>query len=61
MNQSIICDAYMDWYDSVSTNHLRFGQYFLIKYFPNITAPEIFYEENPDKAFTLIVESFCNH
>lgn len=38
---------------------LRFGQYVFNKHFEG-TWPELFYEEDDDKAFAMLVERICN-
>jgi hypothetical protein len=35
---------------------LRFGQAFLNKYYPDLSCPELFYEENAVKAYQIIFE-----
>ena len=39
---------------------LRFGQAFLNKFCPDLSAPEIFYEENAVKAYRLIFDKFVD-
>jgi len=40
--------------------HLRFGQAFLNKFFPDISCSEIFYEENLDTAYYKISQKFVD-
>lgn len=47
--------AWVDWNKNrqfPSTSGLRFGQYFINVYTKGYTNPSIFYETNPEKAYT---------
>lgn len=47
-------------YWTTRNNPLRFGQQFLNEFYPEISCPEIFYEENAGKAVSLIVDKFVD-
>lgn len=38
-------------------SHLRFGQWFLSRYFPDVADPDLFFETNPGKAVAMILSS----
>lgn len=40
--------------------HLRLGQAFMNEFYPNVACPEIFYEENEEKAVGLIIDNFVD-
>ena len=40
--------------------HLRFGQAFLNRFYPALSCPEIFYEEEDKKAASKIIDQFVD-
>lgn len=68
INRQLIDQSFMDWvrsgpsHNGNQRNHLRFGQYFVNKYFPNISndlTQEIFYEENSSQVVSILYDHFC--
>lgn len=47
-------DFYHDFHTGKKFPHQRFGQAFLNTIYPDVTDPELFYEENTDKAVEII-------
>jgi hypothetical protein len=61
MKRSEILKAFKLWENS-ELRTLRFGQWFLNNYFPDVIAPVIFHDTNPRTALNRIVNDkrFCN-
>ena len=61
MNRNQIVKQFSVWEQS-AYQYQRFGQWFLNTYFRGVSAPEIFYCENPRKALNMIVADsrFCD-
>ena len=60
----ILEKAWRDWDADYSLSFLkdsqRFGQYFINNYTKGYTNPSIFYETNPDKAYTELMWAICS-
>jgi hypothetical protein len=54
---SELADFYIEWLRQ--PGQLRFGQAFLNRYYPRIVDPEVFYQTDPQVAYELIVDRYC--
>lgn len=60
---AILEKAWADWNVGKrfpSTTGLRFGQYFINVYTKGYTNPSVFYETNPEKAYTELMWAICS-
>lgn len=49
-----ISQAWLDW--NTDKRNLRFGQYVMNTYYPNVSCPSIFYEQNDNVAYQSLFE-----
>ena len=55
-------DLYAFWREYYSTalhEHLRIGQAFMNRFYPGEANPSIYYEEDRDRAWARILDTYC--